>query len=65
MVTLFGSDCDDGLNIVIGSITQVANWGACWSHFFTVTDDHGVSAALGVQNTSGKSEGELVTLFWQ
>ena len=43
----------------------MANLGASWSHFLAVTDDHGVNAAIGVQNTSGKSEGELVTLFWQ
>ena len=41
----------------------MANLGASWSHFLAVTDDHGVNAAIGVQNTSGKSGGKLVTLF--
>ena len=41
----------------------MANLGAEWSHFLAVTDDHGVNAAIGVQNTSGKSGGKLVTLF--
>jgi len=36
-ITHFGSDCDDGLNAVIESNTQVTDLGARWSHFLVVT----------------------------
>ena len=38
LVTLFGSDCGDGLKAVIGvQHTEVPNLGASWSHFLAVT----------------------------
>ena len=38
LVTLFGRDCDDGLNAVIEvQHTEVPNLGASWSHFLAVT----------------------------
>ena len=38
LLTLFDSDCDDGVSDVIGvQHTEVPNLGAKWSHFLTVT----------------------------
>ena len=46
LVTLFGSDCVDGLNAVLKvQHTEVPNLGASWSYF------DGLNAVIGVQLT--------------